>query len=435
MDVVRPYKGVSSIGALAPATQSPSQRTAAVAIIGAGYAGLSAALALRDRGSRVVVLEARDRVGGRAWSVPLANGEVVELGGEWIFEGYDEMRRLAGRFGLGLVEMGFDFARREVADLVAPLAGQDALVERLRARVGALSPRELDAMTLGELLDAEEPTPSLRALRARFEGTCAVDLREAGLRPAFDEGMLRSGGHGPSWRLAEGNQALATAIAGEVDVRTGALVTRVEDLGDGVRIHVAGSEPVDAAAAVLAVPLPVVRELRIEPAVPTAVREVLDGLAFGVASKLAVPVGTPLSPRARQSVAGPFWWWVSRGADGARRRVVTAYAGSPAAQTTVDAASGDPATWLERLVALDPEIRPAGDARLVHWGSDPLAGGAYTAIPPGVGGALGALEVPFGRLVLAGEHTAGVAWHGTLEGALRSGARAAAHALALASAG
>ncbi len=59
------------------------------------------------------------------------------------------------------------------------------------------------------------------------------------------------------------------------------------------------------------------------------------------------------------------------------------------------------------------------------WGSDPLAGGAYSAIPPGAVALLPALERPFGRVVLAGEHTAGLRWHGTLEGALRSGRRAA----------
>jgi monoamine oxidase len=76
--------------------------------------------------------------------------------------------------------------------------------------------------------------------------------------------------------------------------------------------------------------------------------------------------------------------------------------------------------------ALDGSLRVRGRARVVHWGrNDPLVGGAYCAIPPGAPPLLPALERPFGRVVLAGEHTAGVRWHGTLEGALRSGRRAA----------
>jgi monoamine oxidase len=55
-----------------------------VVVVGAGFAGLAAALDLHDHGLSVVVLEARDRVGGRVLSVELENGEVAELGAEWI---------------------------------------------------------------------------------------------------------------------------------------------------------------------------------------------------------------------------------------------------------------------------------------------------------------------------------------------------------------
>jgi monoamine oxidase len=84
------------------------------------------------------------------------------------------------------------------------------------------------------------------------------------------------------------------------------------------------------------------------------------------------------------------------------------------------------------LFALEPSLRPDREVRLVPWvASDPFTGGAYTAIPPGAPRQLPALERPFGRVVLAGEHTAGLRWHGTLEGALRSGRRAATAARGL----
>lgn len=394
-------------------------------VVGAGYAGLAAALSLRDRGFSVTVLEARARVGGRVWSRRLANGEIVELGGEWIFEGYDELCALAKRFGLALAPMGFDFARRDVVDLAAPLDLQDELLADMLARISKLSRVALDAATLGRFLEDWTPTPELAALRARFQGTCAVDLREVALRPAVEEGLLRPGGAGASWRLALGNQALADAIAASLpDVRLGSVVTGIEQAEDRIGLTGDGFES-SADVVVVAVPLPVLRSLPVEPALPRPYHDALEALRFGVASKVAVATERPLEPRARQSVAGPFWWWSSIGPSGGPRSAVTGYAGSPAAQEELGLGQDDASAWLERLVRLDPEVVPIGEPLLARWEADPFARGAYTAIPPGVADLMPVLAEPIGRVILAGEHTAGVALHGTLEGALRSGARAA----------
>ncbi len=83
-----------------------------VAVIGAGYAGLAAADALRAGGAEVTVLEARDRVGGRVWSVPFAGG-MIERGAEFILPGYDVMEELADRFGIARVLKGTPYGRRD----------------------------------------------------------------------------------------------------------------------------------------------------------------------------------------------------------------------------------------------------------------------------------------------------------------------------------
>jgi hypothetical protein len=150
-----------------------------------------------------------------------------------------------------------------------------------------------------------------------------------------------------------------------------------------------------------------------------------------VASKLVVPTAEANAPAARQSVAGPFWWWSGSGDGGGPRRLVTAFAGSAPAQAWLGTATGDPRRWLDRLLALEPGLRPEGPPRLASWAADPHAGGAYAVVTPASASRLGALERPFGRVVLAGEHTAGLRWHGTFEGAVRSGRRAAAAMLEL----
>ena len=83
-----------------------------VGVIGAGFAGLAAADGLRAGGAEVTVLEARDRVGGRVWSVPFGEGAVVERGAEFILPGYDSMNALAARFGISPVLKATLFGRR-----------------------------------------------------------------------------------------------------------------------------------------------------------------------------------------------------------------------------------------------------------------------------------------------------------------------------------
>ena len=87
------------------------RRVKRIVVIGAGYAGLSAADALRAGGAEVTVLEARDRVGGRVWSVPFGDA-MIERGAEFILPGYDVMNELAERFGIPRVLKGTPYGRR-----------------------------------------------------------------------------------------------------------------------------------------------------------------------------------------------------------------------------------------------------------------------------------------------------------------------------------
>jgi monoamine oxidase len=110
-----------------------------VVVAGAGFAGLMAADRVAQAGHEVVVLEARDRVGGRVWSQELVPGDprtVVERGGEFVLDGYDLMRAVAGELGLRFADTAMSYYERELAlDLSALRSGARAAAAVLaRAR-------------------------------------------------------------------------------------------------------------------------------------------------------------------------------------------------------------------------------------------------------------------------------------------------------------
>src|ERR687888_2493395 len=103
------------------------------AVVGGGLAGLAAALALEDAGLAVVVLEARERVGGGVLTVRLGNGELAELGAEWVMPGDRTVRSYAERFRLRLAPAGIDYLRREPRGQGAvPLAEVDGFLAAAR---------------------------------------------------------------------------------------------------------------------------------------------------------------------------------------------------------------------------------------------------------------------------------------------------------------
>ena len=352
----------------------------------------------------MVVLEARDRVGGRTWSRELPDGSVVEMGAEFILPGNRRVEETARRLGLGLWEKGMAYGRRE------PRGGEPVDEPQLRAAATAIERAlEDERESAAALLDRLDLPDAVReAIRARVEISCAVaadqvDASELAGVAAFSDA--------PSHGVAGGNQGIARALAAR--------------LGDRIRLStpVTSLDEVDARAVVVAVPAPVARDLE---GVPEPLREALAQVRTGHAAKLFVPLRSRPEPSAVLSVPERYWTWTARAAGGEVQPVVHAFAGSERALERLGVSDG-PERWLDSLARLRPdlELEPGG-ALVSTWSDDPWARGAYTVPPPG--GHDPGLTETHGRVVLAGEHTAG-ALAGLMEGALASGARAAAQVL------
>jgi monoamine oxidase len=407
-----------------------------VVIVGAGFAGLAAALELSDAGWDVTVLEARERVGGRVWSLTLANGQLAELGAEWIMPEDEAVRRLSGRFGLRLAEAGIDYRRREprgrnastLAQVDTFLASADEAFTTLRAS-GRVLP------SLGAFLDSVPGDARAKAsVRARLQGTAATDL---GLVPLGGRGGERSfrAAAAVYHRLEAGNQSIASSVAAILpDVRLEHRVVSIEQRDDGVEVTFerAGIRSVlTAEAVVIATPVRLVPEIAFVPPLPEDIQLAFEQLPMGVASKLAVPLGGEPDRCSVQSADLPFWCWVADGGDRVPRKVLTSFAGSELAQRELDIESGNKATWLGRLAELNPDLRFDGPPVMKAWGQDPLARGSYSAWDQRSLERSDLFRRTAGRVVFAGEHTAELEQTGTMEGALRSGIRAAAQVLEL----
>jgi monoamine oxidase len=417
-----------------------------VLIIGAGAAGLRAAVDLVDAGVDVRVLEARDRVGGRAWTVRHhAAPTPIELGAEFVHGDAPETEKLA----------------RDAASLIVDVEG-----DQWRARSGRLTRQNdfWDAVgAVMKRLDADrEPDRSFGAFlrtapggrrlaaartlaRSFVQGFHAADLDAISERalaqsgnPAADESASRHGrltsGYGPLM------QRLGARCSDRIDY--GAAVARVEWRRGGAEVMLANGSCIDARAVIVTVPLPLLqtRALRIEPE-PAHVRNAIDLLATGSVVCITLVMRgrfwedddfhsgrdslQRLSFLHTPKAAFNIWWT----AHPLRAPVIVGWSGGPPARAL--AAQGDIegaalASLSEALGLTRRRLASHVVATFTHdWDADPFSRGAYSY--PAVHGATAAARLARpvqGTLFFAGEATSSQE-SGTVEGALASGARAA----------
>jgi monoamine oxidase len=385
-------------------------------IVGAGFAGLAAADELHRAGVEVEVFEARDRVGGRVWSVPFASA-TVERGAEFILPHDRSVLATAERLGLPLVRKGTLYGNRE------PRSARPVSSAQVMEGVKRLGSARHDG-TLVDVLRGSGLDPGVaEAIQARFEVSCAYPGDDLGAS-VLSEGAGAFGDF-DTWTVDGGNDRIARELAAGLGdaVRLSAPVSRVS-WRDGEVTVVAGDAEAVADAAVIAVPASVLGRIAFEPRLPPE----KSAVRYGQAAKLFVALRTPAPPSQVLSLDARFWSYTQLGRDGEPLLFVGAFAGSPGALEALDVANGA-GRWLEALASLRPDLELDGDRVLLStWADDPWVRGAYSAASVTVPLDRERLASPVGPLVFAGEHTAG-GWHGLMEGALRSGIRAAQNVL------
>ena len=399
-----------------------------VAVVGAGFSGLAAAVELVDAGYEVTVFEARSRVGGRVWSEPIdgpnGTGPIIERGAEFVIEGYDHMRRWLDRFGLELADTGMSYYERD-AHGVSDVSRDDM---RAGAALLANTPHE-SSESVGAVLARLDVRPDVAAaIGARIQVSCAYgidDLNVCVIDHTASFAPL------PSFRVATGNQSLATAMAAFLGerIRLGTPVTEISWGDDGARVRTATGE-LEFDAVVVTIPLPHLREFSFNPPLPPERTQALHRMTMGNAAKAHIPLTSPAPISAVLAVPDLFWCWTLTGLDGSVVPVLNTFAGSPESVGRLDTEHGA-TTWAQRLAEIRTDLDlDLNSAVVTTWHDDPWARGAYTAdTVRQQPGDVDLFSAPLSCLYFAGEHTAGE-WSGLMEGALRTGSRAAAELMA-----
>lgn len=431
-------------------------RGRSVIVVGAGLAGLSAAVELLRDGATVCVLEARDRIGGRVWTIRegFAGGQHAEAGGEFIDGDHEEIQRLARELKLELVPVltaGFSFAIRQAGRIRPQLkAGSDLWMDLHRRllplmRAYRLADQRWDSSVAYQLaristaswLEHLGASKELCALAGSLRGFFLSDPTELPLLILVEQLMSGTPGGGGLYRIRGGNDQLTQGMAAVLDeaIHLDQVVTDIVQSAKKVLVTArqknGAVKAFRADYAVITVPAPVVRSLRFDPPLSPQQREAVSKLAYGPATKTLLQFKQRFwrGSHRRRAYATDLpigTIWEANEEQRGRQGILTLLAGASASQATHDfMAKGGIERILSQLTWLGRGPRHLQTFKQIRWEQDPRAGGGYAAFSTAYDPALRQwLTKPHGRCFFAGEHTS-VRWQGYMNGALESGLRAA----------
>lgn len=399
-------------------------RRHAVIVVGAGLSGLTTAYRLTRADVDVLVLEARERVGGRAWRLPVGDAS-FEAGCEALDSEHHALRRLATDAEVEVVE-GAPWAGDAPSDLEGEdldlLRAFEAEVHSLAERVDPLRPGDLDdagrldrLSLAGWLIERGASERVLEAVETTIAiGSSSLPTREMSLLAYAAKLAAGAAPTGLRLHLRGGPSSLAARLAEELDgrVRTGAPVVGLAQDGGSVAVRLADGTVHPADRAVVAVPLTLQRELRFEPRLPRHRLQAFDEARYGDARKDAAFFDPGPAPKLSKVLSADGFFYESTDDP----RVLIRFAGAGAAARPIDFA---------RAAGTDPRA-VAG----VRWSEERWTRGTYLILGPGHLTTWGGrLAEPHGRIHFAGAECSNLPSY--MEGAVRAGEAAAEDLLAL----
>ena len=476
----------TALGPVRRALGAPPSPDVDVAIVGAGMAGLACADTLRQNGVIATLYEARDRVGGRVFSMggsfpgPVEfPGQVVELGGEFIDNLHLTMKGYAQEFGFALEDFAKQWLPGEIAWFFGgELIPESVIIDEFRDFVGAM---HVDLAQLSNEITVDNFTPydetiDFTNLQEYLETRGAGDNIKAAIDVAYNtefgseinqqsainflffiKADKRSTLHpygvfsDERWHIIEGNESVPRALfdrfTGPVEMDAELVAVR-KTAGGRIELTFGRGQSTFTAihdAVVLTVPLTILRDVGLDESLdlPPSVQVAINETIYGNSAKLLVGfdgrywgdfghTGCTYSDLRNHQIT----WEVNPINATDEHAVLVDYSGGDrAAGMKPNRLNHETTLFLMDLGlmypgTLDAATRTDGNkflAHLEHWPSDPFLKGGYVSNHPGYFTTIeGNQASPAGNLYFAGEHTDSFyEWQGFMEGAANSGIRAA----------
>jgi monoamine oxidase len=402
-----------------------------IAIVGGGAAGIAAGRHLHDHGVDCLIVEARDRLGGRAWTVSTDSGIPIDLGCGWLHSAdRNPWREIAERQGRAIDKTPPPWMRRWVpADV--PVADQEAFSDALMAFYKRLHAYQDDM--------PDAPAAAFLEPGGRWNGlidAVSTYVNGAELDRISVSDFARYDDSGLNWRVVEGYGTVVTAHAAGVPVRLRCPVKRIDHRGKRLLIETGeGALVADAAIVTLPSNLIASEALLFAPALPDKV-EAAAGLPLGRNDKLFFALDGAeefesdrrLFGRTDQAATAAYHFRPFG------RPLIEAYFGGTLAGELER--SGGESAFIDFAIG-ELKARLGGDfvrrikpLRMHCWGNDPYARGSYSHALPGKADCRNVLAAPMeDRLFFAGE-ACSHADYSTAHGAYLTGIAAADQAMA-----
>ena len=416
-------------------------------VIGGGFAGATAAREIGKAGHSVLLLEARSRLGGRAFASEFA-GESIEFGGAWVHWLQPNIWPELERYGRGLVEdpvvdlqdsfLLYDDGRRQQLAPDAFFADLQDGLEKFTADARELFPQpfdaafnpkayELDGLSAAERIASLDITPvqkvQLQGVLALYGGTLPENFGV----PGFLKLVALAGWNIPAWWDAESHYRIEGGTIGLIqdlledsgaEVVLGTPVAAVQQAGGKVKVTTEDEESFTARTCVVTAPFATLGQIDFSPPLSPQKRQLMKEGIAAEGAKLYVHLKEDLGPVFGLSDQNQPLTWVQPHSHDPHRGTILSITVARTATINVN----DPSQVTEAARVIFPGTTVLSSAAY-DWTSDPFSRGAWPAYRVGQFARVPALREKEGVLLFAGSATA-KGWHEFMDGAVESGIRA-----------